>query len=47
MVLLGQLDYNSKKDKYIRTFTMSSRPGTVTVTSSAGGSATTSDVGGR
>ena len=47
MVLLGQLDYNSKKDKYIGKFSMSPKPGTVTVTSSAGGSATTSDVGGR
>ena len=47
MVLLGQLDYNSKKDKYIGTFSMSPKPGTVTVTSSAGGSAATSNVGGR
>ncbi len=40
------MTYNPKKDKYSTRFTLGSKPGTVTVSSSEGGSAT-SDVGGK
>ena len=41
-----EMTYNAKKDKYKAKVKVSPKPGMVTVTSSAGGSAT-SDVGGK